>query len=756
MRNGNWKRLLLATTLLGSAALPAAAQSQEAAPAATEGETQADGQQDIVVTARFRNESLQDVPIAVSVVNGDVAASRNLNTIQDLATIIPTVDFRNGQSNKDRTIFVRGIGTITTSPGVESSVSTVIDRVVLVRPGQATLDLLDLERLEVLRGPQGTLFGKNASAGVINLVTRRPSETQTGTIEAGYYEGDEGRLKVGLSGPISDKIGYSLSGLYAKYRGNVRNLGTGNWVNGYERWGVRGKIVADPTEDVTITLAGDYLWNRDDTPQGVYASTNRVAYPTNAVSTSPALAALLAQEGIVASDGNKTVNTSFDSEVRDRNYGGSLTLEWRPGDYTLTSITAYREWKNHQRPDWDGRNTLAAGFPSGFDDGIVDFYQFSQELRLASPQGNLIDYVIGAYFLEANTDERYQRTVTQLIGGNQVTNTGVANYGIRAENYALFGEANLHATDQLTFIAGGRLIYDKLRYFHRRVSDTAAGVAGIRPSYQSNGETDRLDYSARLGVQYELVPQATTYFTFSRGYKGPAYNVYFNMQAFDTPPLDPEISTSYEIGLKGSAFGGRLTGAIAAYSTDYSGFQANFQDIFLGAPVTRLINAGDVSTKGIEADFAARPVDALTLNFAVARTDARVERFNCPASATSCVSINGQPLPFAPDWKLSGGAALRLPLPDALSVELQSDGSYKSATQYSLTQTPDTIEPGYGLWNASVALIGGDRWEVRALVKNILDRHYSNYRGYGTTAGAVRFVPRDNDRYFGVNARTRF
>jgi iron complex outermembrane recepter protein len=741
---------LLGTTLL--AGMPAA-RAQEAPASAT---AEAEGKDEIVVTARFRNESLQDVPIAVSVVSGDLAASRNLNTIQDLATIIPTVDFRNGQSNKDRTVFVRGIGTITTSPGVESSVSTVIDGVVLVRPGQATLDLLDLERLEVLRGPQGTLFGKNASAGVINLVTKRPSDTQTGTVEAGYYEGNEGRLKVGLAGPISDKIGYSLSGLYAKYRGNVRNLGTGNWVNGYERYGVRGKIVADPTEDVTITLAGDYLYNRDDTPQGVYSSTNRIAYPTNAVTPSPALAGLLAQEGIVASRDNKTVNTTFDSEVRDKNYGGSLTLEYRPGDYTLTSITAYREWKNHQRPDWDGRNTLAVGFPSGFDDGQVDFYQFSQELRLASPQGNLIDYVIGAYFLEANTDERYERTVTQLTGATQVTNNGVANYGIRAENYALFGEANLHATDALTFLAGGRLIYDKLRYFHRRTSDTAAGVPGIRPSYQSNGSTDRLDYSARLGVQYELVPQATAYFTFSRGYKGPAYNVYFNMQAFDTPPLDPETSTSYEVGLKGSAFDGRLTGAIAAYSTDYSGFQANFQDIFLGAPVTRLINAGDVSTKGIEADFSARPTDQLTLNFAVARTDAKVERFNCPASATSCVSIDGQPLPFAPDWKLSGGAALRVPISDALSVELQTDGSYKSATQYSLTQTPDTIEPGYGLWNASVALIGGDKWEVRALVKNILDRHYANYLGYGTTAGVVRFVPRDNDRYAGVNARIRF
>ncbi len=735
--------------LLAGTAQPALAQEQEAAaPAKDNG--------DIVVTARFRNENLQDVPIAVSVVNGDVAASRNLNTLQDLSTVIPTVDFRTGQSNKDRTVFVRGVGTITTSPGVESSVSTVIDGVVLVRPGQATLDLLDLDHLEVLRGPQGTLFGKNASAGVINLVTKAPTRTQTGSLEGGYYEGGEGRIKGTVSGPITSSIGYSLSGLYAAYRGNVYNVGTRSWVNGYDRWGLRGKIVARPNDDVTITFAGDYLYNRDDTPQGVYVSASRVAYPTSVVTPNPTFAGLLAQEGITPGRDNKRINTNFDAEVRDRNYGGAITLDWKlGGGYTLTSITAYREWKNHQTPDWDARAVLAAGFPQGRDDGTVDFDQFSQEVRLASPQGGLIDYVVGAYLLSADTDERYQRSVTQLVAGAPVTNNGLANYGIRSQNHALFGEANLHATDTLTFIAGGRLIHDSLSYFHQRVSDTATGVAGIRPSFASSGKTDRVDYSARAGVQYKLAPNANTYFTFSRGYKGPAYNVFFNMQAFDTQPLAPETSTSHEIGLKGSLFDGRVSGGIAAYTTNYDGFQANYTDTYLGAIVTRLINAGKVRTRGVEADLNARPTDRLTLNFAAARTDARIRHFNCPAGAT-CVSIDDQPLPFAPDWKLSGGAAWKLPITDGLAVELQTDASYKTKTQYAITQNPDTVQPAYGIWNASIALIGGERWELRALVKNILDQHYANYLVYGTTAGVVRYVPRDNDRYVGLNARIRY
>lgn len=754
-------RIISTLTLLGGTALVsslfAVDVAHAAAPAATEQAAPDDSAAGgIVVTARFRNEQLQNVPIAMSVVNGDTAQSRNLNTIQDIAATVPSLDFRNGASNKDRNIFIRGVGTITTSPGVESSVSTVVDGVVLVRPGQATFDLVDLERIEVLRGPQGTLFGKNASAGVVNIITKAPSDHQTGVIDVGYYQGNEERIRAGLSGPINDWLGYSVSGLYGTFQGNVRNLGTGNWVNGYERWGGRGKLVAKPAANLTVTLAGDYLHNKDTTPNGVYASVSQTAFG-GATTTSAPLAALLTQEGVTPGSNNKTVNTNFDTNVTDDNYGGSVTAEWRPGDYTVTSITAYREWKNHQSPDWDQRSILASGFPQGVDDGYVNFNQFSQELRLASPQGNLIDYVVGGYYLHANTNERYQRTVTQYVNATtSQTNTGVANYGTKADNLALFGEANLHASDKLTFILGGRLIYDKLAYTHQRTSDTAAGVTGIRPSIAlSAGSTDRVDGSGRVGLQYKIVPQATLYATYSRGYKGPAYNVFFNMQAFDQVALKPETSNSYEVGLKGSALGGKVTAGIAAYWTDFSGYQANYQDSFLGAPVTRLINAGTVRTRGVELDVSARPTDRLTFNWAAVYSNARIRHFNCPA-ATTCPNYDGYTLPFAPDWKVSGGGAWRIPVGDTLKLELQTDWTFRSATQFALTQTPSTIQPAYGIWNASVALINQRNWEIRGVVKNLLNTHYSNLLGNGTTAGTLRFVPRDNDRYVGVNANYHF
>ena len=317
-------RLTVASALALAMTLPHQALAQDAAGAVDE----------IVVTARFRAEALTDVPIALSALSGDDLADRGLNNIQDIARSVPTVDFRTGASNKDRTVFIRGVGTISTSPGVEPSVSTVLDGVVLTRPGQSTLDLLDIERIEVLRGPQGTLFGKNASAGVINIVSKTPTNDSAQTLEASITDDGEYRFRAGSSGAlVEDKLFYSLTGLIGGFDGNVKNVITGSDVNGYKRRGARAKIVAQPNEDLTLTFAADYVYTKDDVPIGVFVSTDRVAYPTNAVTANPTLAAILAARGIVPSRKNREISANFDTNVRDKNYGGSMQVDWRGGDF---------------------------------------------------------------------------------------------------------------------------------------------------------------------------------------------------------------------------------------------------------------------------------------------------------------------------------------------------------------------------------------------------------------------------------------
>ncbi|MEJ5977744.1 TonB-dependent receptor [Novosphingobium sp. PS1R-30] len=746
------RRLLLASAVAVSFAAPAFA--EEAADAPADGE--------IVVTARFRTESLTDVPIAITALSGDDLAARAQNTVQDIARSVPTLDFRAGASNKDRSTFIRGVGTITTSPGVEPSVATVIDGVVLARPGQGTLDLLDVERIEVLRGPQGTLFGKNASAGVINIVSRPPAKDLAFNAQLGYYEGDEYRVKLSASAPLAEGLYLNLAGLIAGFDGNVRNIKTGDDVNGYKRRGIRGKLLWEASPDVSVTLSGDYSYTFEDVPTGVFASTQRVAFPSGAITPNAALAGVLAAEGIVAGPNNTRVSPSFDADVRDKNGGVSLTIEAGLGEHRLTSITAYRWWNNDQHQDWDSTGTLAAGITRGEDFGTVDSEQFSQELRLTSPKGGLIDYVVGLYYFQTTANEVYRRDVTQLLAGVPVNNTGTARYRTKLRNYSVFGEANINFTDSFRGILGGRLIRDELEYTHARVADTATGVPGIRPNFASAGNTDRTDYSLRAGLQYDLTDRLNAYATYSRGYKGPAYNVFFNMQAFDVTPLSPETTDSFEAGIKGSFAGGVGSFSLAGYYTKFKGFQANFQDTFLGSLVTRLINAGDVSSRGVEGDVTLRPVEGLRLTGAFAYNDAKIDEFRCPATAVGCANasgqafVNGQPLPFAPKWKFNIDGAYRFPLTESLNLELQTDFSWKDDTQYSITQTPDTIQPAYGIWNASIALASEDSWEIRGVVKNIANKHYSPFLAYGSVAGVSRFVPRDNDRYFGVNANINF
>lgn len=720
---------------------------------------------DIVVTARYRNESAQAVPIAITALAGDTLNAQARHNLQDIAAAVPTLDFRNGSSNKDRTVFIRGIGTISTSPGVEPSVSTVVDGVVLTRPGQSTLDLGEIERIEVLQGPQGTLFGKNASAGVINVVTAAPSQQFRGYAEGAATTDAEFRAKAGATGGLAPNLAASIDGLYTHYRGNVDNVTTGHKVNGFERYGARGKVQWTPSADLKVTLAGDYLQSHDTVPNGVFASLSTITYGTNVVNTSAALSSALPAAGIVPAPDNRTVNSTFDSDVHDKNYGGSLTGLWSLANgYTVTSITALRGWKNHQHQDFDQTTGLSASIYQGEDRGDLSASQFSQELRLTSPKGKLVDYVVGAYYLHARDDERYQRDVTRVISGANTPYEGVAHYGTRGDNYALFGEANVNLTKAFRIIAGYRSTWDTLSYYHARTSSndptnsgaSSLAVTGIQAFHSASGQTSRRGDSYRLGLQYDVLPGTQAYVTYSRGYKGPAYNVFFNMLSRDELALAPETSKAWEAGLKGS-LGGRLaTYALAAYTTDFDNYQANFSDLVGGAIVSRLINAGAVRTRGVEGQITLRPLPGLSFDTSAHYDEAKVIHFNCPVGAAANCNIDGQPLPYAPKFRLYENASYRLPVATAFDLELQTDVSYRSSTQYQLTQTPNTVQPAYAIWNASIALLGKDGWEARVLVKNIANQHYSNYLVNGNIGGTLRYVPRDDARYAGISLRKTF
>jgi iron complex outermembrane receptor protein len=636
-------------------------------------------------------------------------------------------------------------------------VSTVIDGVVFSRPGAATLDLMDIERIEILRGPQGTLFGKNASAGVLNIVTKRLSPETERYVDASYYQGNERRLRAGASGQLSAGVLGSISLLAGKYDGNIRNVYYGEDVNGYDRKGMRGKIEFSPTKDLRILFIGDYA-KADDT--GVKGPWLRA---------SPAITAAIAPA--VPGLNNTDVSTDVKERVEDKNYGFSGQFDWNVGGNTVTGITAYRKWENVQYQDLDGTpaGTLAAWreVAGQTDRGQLASKTFSQELRLASAKGGLFDYVAGLYYMKTKTDEVYRRDIVRCNASGTTQANGLtpcvtflndygeATYGIEGKSVSIFGESTWNLSSALRGILGARYTKDDLSYYHSRVATVPVATAGVNPARPyTTGSTNQNGVSGRIGPQFDFSKEVMAYLTYSRGYKGPAYNAFFNMTSTADLALDPEKSKGWEAGLKSTLLDNRLRVNLAVFDTKYTGYQANYPDLVGGTVVTRFINAGDVSTKGVELDLDAKLSKQLTLSVAVANTKARVDRFNCPTGA-SCPSLDGQPLPFAPNWKGAIRANYWMPVTDGMRMELGADYTWQSQTQYDLSTSANTIQPRYSIYNASIALSNPEKgWRFALVGKNLGDEHYSSQLLPG--ANTQRVVPRDNERFFGVNGRYEF
>jgi iron complex outermembrane receptor protein len=755
------QRLPLVIAML--AALPVLAQQPPAA--ADQGKLDA-----VIITATKRPQPLQNTPIAISVVNGAALEEANINTLGAITQQTPTVNFRTNASNKDTAIFIRGVGTISTSPGVEPTVSTVLDGVVTSRPGQATMDLVDIDRVEILRGPQGTLFGRNASAGVINIVSRAPSKATERYIDVSWFEGNERRIRFGASGELlPDTVRGSISLMAGKFDGNVTNGFDGSSVNGYDRSGARGRLDITPNKKLKISLIGDYMTANDDTPTGVPFGTTTTAYATGVVTQNPLYAAAVAP--VVPSPTNNKIFSEMRTRVADTNSGFSGQVDWEmDGGYQLTSITAYRKWDNTQFQDQDRTATLYRQFARTADKGDLAFNQTSQELRIASPRTGSFDYVAGLFYIQGKVDEQYRRDVTRcnsttatalpsgLIpcsAGSQTADNGVATYGVTSKSVSVFGEGNFTFSDTLRGIAGLRYTSDDLSYFHGRIA-SAAGVPGVAATRATvNGATTENAFSGRIGPQWALSKDVMAYATWSKGYKGPAYNVFFNMSPTQDNVLKPEVSNSLEAGIKSTLMDNTLRLNVAVFKTDYANYQANVPDLVNGTIVTRLINAGDVSTKGIEMDLTARITPQFTVNASVANIIARVDNFNCPPNAAVSCNINGRPLPFSPDWKGSLRAKYTMPLGDALTLDWNGEYNWQSEVQYDLAQSPDAIQPAYGILNASVGLASSSGWRVAFLVKNLLNQSYASFL-QNSGSNINRYVPRDDQRYMGINARYEF
>lgn len=415
--------------------------------------------------------------------------------------------------------------------------------------------------------------------------------------------------------------------------------------------------------------------------------------------------------------------------------------------------------------------------------------------------------MLGAYYSHAVSERVFQRddiACTAAAGapsgvmipcGSVYANpstfpTGVADFGSTFDNFALFGQGTVNFTDSLRLVAGLRYSHDRLSVFHSRV--TALSGPGIQPNFDqgvygaytalvaggmsptsaasaavasSNGvpfrtHTSNDNLSGKVSVQADFSRDVMGYASYSRGYKGPAYNVFYNLTATGTNVIDPETSDAFEVGLKNTLFGGTMTLNLAGFYAKYHNFQANNPDLVAGVVVTRFTNAGEISTRGVEAELNWRPVRDLNVTGGVAYTDAHVDAFKAPAGAATIPA--GTPLGYAPKWKGSVAVDYRWRTGKAIDVFLGGQANFQSS-QLSLFSANATQRllgtiPAYGIVNLSLGIGDeNDRYRLTFQVRNLFDKAYAAAIINGGPAGSYRYqIPRDADRYWGVTGRVNF
>jgi iron complex outermembrane receptor protein len=752
-------------TLLALAATPAVAQTAPASPAPlTDPAQSAPGGPtsdvaggipgDIIVTANKRAENIQSVPLAVSVVAPAQLAAAGVRNFSDLGKIAPSLVVRPAEQPQNSNISLRGVGTLAFGIGVESSVAVLIDEVPVALTARAFTDLPDIERIEVLRGPQSTLYGKSASAGLINLITRDPTDTLRVHANAVVTNDRERGANVSVSGPLSSDLGYVVSGAYNYWDGNVRNLFDGKRVNGRESVNVRGKLRYKPYDDATVTLSLNYVNGNTDVGRPFINLSPNARLRGNA-----ALTPAVVFPGVTPDADNQDISNNFDARTKYQGGGGYLRGEFGVfGDMNFITITSYDRYHLNDYLDQD--DTSAPGTLGNNNQvGSFSSEQVTQEFRLQSPGDKPFRYTLGLYGA-ANLFSR------NFLRGPYFS---IANWDAssKSRQFAGFAQVDWTVATGLTLTGGGRVQNERVAY---QFVDHAAGNARF------SGRAFDTAGTYRGSVRYEFAPTVSAFFTYSTGYKGQTYDLTtgFNQNRALAGPIRPERSRDRELGIRTQFFNRRLTLNVTLFDTDYDNLQAQtIETLADGTSNFRLTNVGGLNTKGIEFEGSATLSDTLSLGGSATYLDATYSSFAAAqcyplqTAALGCVgtparqNLTGTKVTQAPDWKFTVNADYSPRLTPTLRGVAQANWQYQSSLYYA-ARDPQTFQPAFHIVNLGIGVRDEDRrWEVVGFVNNVFDQQYysslvNTAGNFGNQIATQALLPRDYRRYGGVRVGLNF
>ena len=750
---------------------------------------------DIVVTASRRAERLQEVPLAVSALGAEQIAKGGFQRLPDLQYQVSGLQF--GSSPNDSGFRLRGVGSAGGfASSSEQNVGTVVDNVVIPF-GNPLNSLGDLERVEVLKGPQGTQFGKNASSGVINITTAKPRfDRVSGKAYASYGELNEVNANASVNLPLSSNAAMSVFGFYRRNDGFLENVLRDEMWGGERSYGARAKLLWEPSEDLSVYVIGDYskinrtgpgqLWTLNSLPNSAKPGTG----------FNPLMAlrfANLSALGVTPGFENGKSVEDYPGYSSEQNFGASIEINKELGSgYNLTSVTAYRGLnEGPQAFAIDGSSLpIFRAQPTGVDQTF-----FSQELRLSSPKGSQLEFTGGFYASvrkvgDANDFNRAQLRpafpFTPIALGPTLSATpiinisaGQSNTQTKSDSYAGFIDGKFHMSEQFALLGGFRVQNDKVKSSSFSIVDPAVAPATVdfsttppgfvvpyAPRALQTGSVSKTGWSGRVGAEYKLAPDVMVFATVARGYLGPT--VTFSGLTGAKSSVNPQTVRDVTVGLKSQLFNRTVTFNANMFFDQYKNLQTS---VFNGTEFLTE-NAGGFRANGFEVDAAWRVSPEFSLNGGFTYSDTKFTDYvtACPSvvkagytcftqNGTSLIQAKGEPLSGAPKYSATLGANVTLPISESLQFDWAANGYYRSRVQYDVASAIAS-QPGFvtiGL-NAGIGHPDGN-WRLGVFARNLLDkRFHASVIGlpFADAGGAVNWLTREGRRTLGASLEAKF
>lgn len=710
--------------------------------------------EEIVVTAQRREQSLQDVSISITAFSGENMRELRVDRPQEVSVMTPGM-FATGSRGDANPIFtIRGIGLNDFLSNNNPTVGIYVDEVVQPFTPLLGFQMFDLERIEVLKGPQGTLYGRNTTGGAINFISRRPTEEVEGYASATYARFDRLELEGAIGGAVAPNLAVRISGKTTQQSGGWQtNALTGEEVGDIDRSAVRAQVLWTPSDRLDVLVKGSLFKDNSDLQLREHVGSYAAPFgftPCGGVATgdlNPGQCVDFLGYFDPTADRRTVENSAIyghqsDADAQDI----ASTINWHGDNFTVTSITSYTNFSRVAGDDTDG--SALVQLDSLFRD---DIESFTQELRVTSEDSAPLTWVVGAYY----SWDRIDGDILQALD-DHIFNTRVdTNWSQKTDAYAIFGQVEYDVTDQIRLIGGLRYTEEKKKYRYDSIDLDPFGNTSLPVPVAGINDTLKEDnISGKIGVDFTVNDDLMLYASASKGFKSGGFNGAIAFDRAELLPFTGEDLYAYEVGAKATLWDGKLRLNAAGYYYDWRDFQAFVTQIRSNVNVIVLSNAGDAEVWGAELEAVAMPTDRLMIRAAANYMDTEISEFNSQGGD----DFTGNRLANSPELSFSGQVRYDLPVEEfGFGAYLLGDASYRSRVYYSLGNRLQSSQDGYWLLNARLGITSPDeKWELAIWGRNLTNKLYvsQSYDNFGGIFPSQNFL--GDPRTYGATLSVKF